>query len=529
MASTPLSRLLCVMVLLLASSSPAAQEVRESQHLLGTILELVVEAGDRQTGEYWIDQAGEVGRRLERELRTDDARSDIAKLNMQAGQGPVQVTPDLYRLTSLSLLMSRATGGAYDATVGVLVRARRSFSTDPASQEDAIEAALGHVGSDRVTLHPPDRVELARAGMALDFGAVARGYLAARMAARLRELGATRALLRFGSGIYVAIGPPRREDPWQIPVPRGSGIAGTIALRDRALAITHSLRHDDDGGGNQAHVLDPRSGRLIDANRQAAVIALDAAIATAWSVAMVVDPDGVVEFLDTPRDVEAIGFDEHGEHRTRRFDQVAAWRDARRGGRGRGLQATGNFETAPETRSPALEQPQAASPRQAPPERQAAPPRKDGAQAAPPRQDGAQAAPPRQEEPHRPPLPQDAPQTSDLQGGVVSPPVPEPSGQPPAERVPAQVQPPAAPPAASPKDTSPPHDTAPHDAAPHVTSPPHDAEPHVTSPPHDAEPHDAEPHDAEPHEREPLEQRERRNEALPPRNDAPGDESEPLR
>jgi len=351
LASPRFTPLLAATLCLLGAAAPApAEEVREAQRLLGAIVETVVDAPDRQTGEYWIDQAVEVGRRLERELRTDDERSEVGKLNQQAGQGPVRVTVDLYRLLTLSQLLSRITGGAFDPTVGALVRARSMAAEAGREVEDAVDAALGHVGYDRVILHPPDRVELARAGMALDFGLLAKGYAASRMAARLRELGATRALLRFGD-VYVAIGPGRRDPPWRIDVPRGNAIAGSIALRDRAAAIVHSLQGTDDGqrasgarsgGGHGPHIIDPRSGRWIEADRQAVVVALDAAIAAGWAVAMIVDPDGVAALLETPRDVHALGYDEHGEHRTSRFDAVAGYDSARRSTRrDAGADATG--------------------------------------------------------------------------------------------------------------------------------------------------------------------------------------------
>ena len=74
---------------------------------------------------------------------------------------------------------------------------------------------------------------------------------------------------------------------------------------------------------------DPRSGRFVESDRQATVLARNAAIAEAWSTALVVDPDGALVLLDEPRDVEAVVFDEHGEHVSPRFIAYADWKPAR--------------------------------------------------------------------------------------------------------------------------------------------------------------------------------------------------------
>ena len=57
---------------------------------------------------------------------------------------------------------------------------------------------------------------------------------------------------------------------------------------------------------------------------------LDAAIADAWSTALVVDPHGALQLRAEPRDVEALVLDEHAEHRSPRFDDYAGWKPGRK-------------------------------------------------------------------------------------------------------------------------------------------------------------------------------------------------------
>ncbi len=312
-----------------------AEEVRESHYVMGTLLQVTLDAPTRERGQDIIADAIAVARRLEREFSDYDDSSDLMRVNHRAGEGAVPVPLDLFRILSLCQLLTRSTGGTFDVTVGPLVHLHRNAVASGRAPTDAeVDAAFALVGSDKIVLQPPGRVELPRRGMELDLGGIGKGYALERMAALLRAAGVGKALLDFGTSSILAIGPPQGEPPWRIWVPRGHDMAGSVFLRDRALSTSRSLHRDDGRAETSPHVVDPRSGRWIEADRQATVVAIDASIAEAWSTALIVDPDGVLDILAAPRDVEAIVFDEHGERRTPRFEQFASWKPARRGGRG---------------------------------------------------------------------------------------------------------------------------------------------------------------------------------------------------
>jgi thiamine biosynthesis lipoprotein len=301
-----------------------AETAKESHPLLGGVLDITVEAEDAETAQNRIRDAVVVAHRIEAMLDLDAGESAVSRLNQQAGRDSIQVPLDLYRLLFFSRLMTRSTGGAFDVTVGPLLHRRQGMA---GGQRINVTEALDLVGADKIALTPPDHAELEDAGMSVDFAAVARGYMMQRMADSLREAGVTRALLEFGDTTVLAIGPPAGEPPFRIQVRHGKSTAGSVALRDRAMSTTRSHRRGEES--TIAPVVDPRSGRYVDAERQATVIARDAAIAEAWSTAFVVDPDGCLGLLDEPRDVEALVFDEHGEHRSPRFADFSGWKPPR--------------------------------------------------------------------------------------------------------------------------------------------------------------------------------------------------------
>lgn len=313
--------------LLLAGGEARAEKVRESHPLLGALLEITVEGLDRDAAHDSIQRAMEVARRLEAQFDLEDPGSAVARLNATAGRGRVRLPLDVYRLLALSQLMTRSTGGAFDVTVGPLVRRRQAAGADRGARLGVGEA-LALVGADKIVLHPPDAAELTGVGMAIDFTAVARGYTLERMAASLRAGGVGKALLRFDDTIALAIGPPAGEAPFRVWVTYGKSTTGSVALRDRALSTTRARRRGEESSA--APIVDPRSGRLVEVDRQATVVARDAALADAWSTALVVDPDGALGLLAEPRDVEALVYDEHGEHRSPRFEAFAGWKAGRR-------------------------------------------------------------------------------------------------------------------------------------------------------------------------------------------------------
>lgn len=297
--------------------------------MMGALLDIAVEAPDREAGQNRIRDAVAVGRRLEAAFSTVDRDSDTMRLNAKAGRGPQALPLDLYRLLAVSRLLSRSTGGAFDVTIGPFTISAPGAEGHPGTPTD-IDAALAAVGSDRIVLHPPDRVELSNSGMSVDPGGIAKGYVLERMAAVLRTGGVEKALLDLHGECVVAIGPPAGEPPFRVWIPRGRTMAGSLSLRDRALATSNARRRDERGEEKSSHIVDPRSGRTVEADRQATVVARDASIASAWSIALVVDPDGALVLLDEPRDVEALVFDEHGEHRTPRFADYASWKAGRK-------------------------------------------------------------------------------------------------------------------------------------------------------------------------------------------------------
>ena len=307
------------------------RDVHEIHPVDGGRVEFTIVGMEAAEAHAAIRAALGAARGIARDLSAQGPSGPLARLNAAAGQGPVMVPPELYRLLSFCRLMTRATGGAFDVTFLPLLRVQ---AAPDGMRDAAVDEALLRVGSEKIVLHHPDRVELPEAGMGVDLAFVQEGYAMERMAAALRAHGVRTALLEGSGGTVVAIGPPAGQPAFQVPILRGYGTLGTLRLRDRAVSTLRVHPRAGDGGA-RAPFLDPRSGRVLEADRQATAVARDAAIAEAWAAALVVDPDGAMALLDEPRDVTAIVYDEHGQHRNRVEDPAVEWMPS-------GLQAGGD-------------------------------------------------------------------------------------------------------------------------------------------------------------------------------------------
>jgi FAD:protein FMN transferase len=210
--------------------------------------------------------------RLDRLLSAYRDDSDIGRLNRLGTHAPVRVTAETCRVLRDCLTLSRTCDGAFDVTVGPLVRAWRSAGARgerPAA--DTLAEARACVGADHVRVDEQAlTVAFAHPGMAVDLGAAGKGYAVDQAVAALREAGVSSALLHGGTSSIHAIGAPPGADAWPI---RRQGASDIVLLRDAALSVSagHGRAFEANGALLYGHVLDPRTGEPVPHTRAAGV------------------------------------------------------------------------------------------------------------------------------------------------------------------------------------------------------------------------------------------------------------------
>jgi FAD:protein FMN transferase len=217
----------------------------------------------------------------------------IAAINAAAGGEPVRVDPRVLALLRRCAELARLTDGAFDITIGPLLRAWGFVGGSGAAPDaKAVARARGLVGIDQVELDDAaSTVRLARAGMALDLGAVGKGYAIDCAIAVLEEQGVPRGLLHGGTSSVHVIGHVSAGAPWRVAwrAPGGPDRLRTLTAAQPALSVSapHGKAFILDGRV-MGHVLDPRTGEPAGQAASACVVGPSSTVCDALSTALLV-------------------------------------------------------------------------------------------------------------------------------------------------------------------------------------------------------------------------------------------------
>ena len=107
-----------------------------------------------------------------------DETSEVRRLCDNAVQKPVAVSPDLWKVLEHAQQVSQRSDGAFDVTVGPVVRLwRRARRQKELPSPEALKKAREVVGYRYIKLDPQRKtVELLKKGMRIDLGGIAKGY-----------------------------------------------------------------------------------------------------------------------------------------------------------------------------------------------------------------------------------------------------------------------------------------------------------------------------------------------------------------
>jgi thiamine biosynthesis lipoprotein len=232
--------------------------------------------------------------------------SEVVALCRRAGQGPMRVSDDLFRVLEISQRIARDSDGAFDVTAAPVIHLWRRARRIGILPDDAdVRAALARTGYRRMTLDRRRRtVTLDARDMLIDLGGIGKGFAAEEATALLKGLGYRNALVALGGDI-VAAGTPPGSRGWSIDVAdlRSTGPGPRVVLRDAAISTSGDAEQwVEIGGVRYSHIIDPRSGAALTGRRSVTVIAptgtLSDGLATAVSVLGPVD--GVALVTRTP-------------------------------------------------------------------------------------------------------------------------------------------------------------------------------------------------------------------------------------
>ncbi len=250
----------------------------------------------------------------------------------------VPVDADFEYMLALSGQVHRASAGAFDPTVGVLVnlwgfgwpKPEQPLTRLP--DANAIAAARGRLDA---VEQPASGQLVKRAPLRLDFSAIAKGYGVDLIAELLRTQGIAHYMVEIG-GEVATLGQGPAGGLWRIgieaPEPGVSGQVMTrVYLSEAALATSGNYRNFFELEGRRfSHVMDPVSGYPVEQPPvSVSVIAPNVALADAWATAfMVLDEERGLAIAEDNQLAVYWVYEDNAGRRTRQSSRMQAYLDA---------------------------------------------------------------------------------------------------------------------------------------------------------------------------------------------------------
>jgi thiamine biosynthesis lipoprotein len=299
--------LLCVALLGCRSSAPKAalQRFAFQQPHMGTLFTITLYAPDEAVARAASKAAFAKIAALERIMTDYDPESELMQLCQQPIGQPVRVSVELFEVLAKAQRVAELSDGAFDATVGPVIRLwRRTRRTAELPSPELLARARAAVGWRNLKLDARRKTAtLTLPNMQLDLGGLGKGFAADKALEVLKAHGVTRALIAASGDIAVS-GPPPGQRGWRVSIgapdfaqggtpagdsqqqaggETGASIVRTLLLKNAASSTAgDSEQFVEIGGVHYSHIVDPRTGVGLTNRLQVSVIARRATDADAF-------------------------------------------------------------------------------------------------------------------------------------------------------------------------------------------------------------------------------------------------------
>lgn len=267
-----------------------ADSVREEGSIdaMGSLIAIEAYGLNTEKVRAAISDALDEAARLDTMLSNYKPHSEWSDMNRFAADHPVRLSAELFGLLDASLQYSRESEGAFDISVGPLMKVWGFYkgSGHLADRAKVLEV-MQYVGYRNIVLDPRTRtIRFLKNGVELDPGGIGKGYAVDRMADILRRKGICRALISAGGSSIYALGAPPHEKGWRIELKPedNSRTTQTVTLRDESLSTSGNYEkffHAD--GRRWSHIMDPRTGYPSRGMISVSVIAPRTIESEAWA------------------------------------------------------------------------------------------------------------------------------------------------------------------------------------------------------------------------------------------------------
>lgn len=305
-----------VIIVFISSYTFSQEKIFDSYHqLMGVDFIISVVCSDSIKASEEISFAVAETKRIEKIISSWDKESHTSEINLNAGNKPVQVAPELYELIKRSIKVSELTDGAFDVTVGPLIDLWKvSLSNQIIPTKTLINQALLLVDYQSIKLNDENQtVYLEKKGMKLGFGAIGKGYVAELIKEELIQRGIKAGMISAGGDLVVWGNHPQKQH-WSIGIadPDKKGdLIGYVRLNENAIVTSGNYeKFIEIDGERYTHIINPTTGQTVKGLKSVSVICPNAELADALATAcFVLGLEEGIELINKLDGIEALFID----------------------------------------------------------------------------------------------------------------------------------------------------------------------------------------------------------------------------
>lgn len=307
------STLLCLLAVLAGPPPEKWKRYEATEPHMGSLIHITVYAPDEESATRGIEAAFAKFAQYNETMSDYRAESELNKLsNASPTKSPLKVSAPLFQVLLQSHRWSEQTEGAFDPTIGPVVRLwRRARRRKEFPDADRLKAAQAAVGWKNLKLHRDlQSVELTHADMKLDLGGIAKGFAGDAALKALREAGLSMALINASGDIVAGDAPPGAKG-WMIevaPLTENGEPSKKLTIANRAVATSgDAFQFVELNGKRYSHIIDPRTGLPVTGRSSVTIVAATGADADAAASAVsVLGGEAGMKFVESRADLEAI-------------------------------------------------------------------------------------------------------------------------------------------------------------------------------------------------------------------------------
>lgn len=235
-----------------------------SQQLMGTTVSLKLFV-ENLTAVSAVFNAIE---QLEAQLTVNRYHSEVMGINHAAGKQPVAVSKLVFDLISQAKAASLLPDSKFNLAIGPLVKLWKiGFNGRSIPEKDEIARRLTLTNPNHIDLNRTNQtVYLAKAGMEIDLGAIAKGYIADIIKLLLAQYNIFQAIINCGGNVLtIGYSPITADRQWHIglkrPFAEANNLLGIIHVEDKSV-VTSGIyeRYFIFNDQLYHHILDPHTG-----------------------------------------------------------------------------------------------------------------------------------------------------------------------------------------------------------------------------------------------------------------------------